>query len=121
MESPTLQLDFTVFDKLILLKVKYRTRAAEQYRHWPMFLASPDFLDNRQSFHRFSIDNCREFVSASDELLTSVIDNGLVTLIKQGFGVRPPLERQDREPVSRLKDFSSLNHQRLRQVIQDVL
>ena len=58
---------------------QYRTRAAEQYRHWSMFLASPDFSDNRQSFHRFSIDNCQEFASASNELLTSVIDEGLVT------------------------------------------
>ena len=99
---------------------QYPTQAADQYRHWPMLLASPDFSENCQSFRWCLIDNCREFVSTSNELLTSVIDERLVTLIKRGFGVKSPLERQDRAPVSRLKDFSSLNHQRQRQVIQDV-
>ena len=94
---------------------------AEPYRHWPMLLASPDFSDNYQSFRQCLIDNCREFVSASDELLTSVIDEGLVTLIKRGCGVRPPLERQDHELMSRLKDSSSRDYQRMRQVIQNVL
>ena len=84
-------------------------------------MISPDFSDDYQRFRQCLIDSCQEFVSASEEQLKSIIDYGLVTLIKRGFGVRPPLERQDREPVSRLKDFSSLNHQRLRQVIQDVL
>ena len=100
---------------------QYRTQAAERHLHWPMILASPDFSDNCQSFRWCLIDNCREFVSASDELLTSVIDEGLVTLIQRGYGVRPPLERQDHELMSRLKDSSSRDHQRMRQVIQNVL
>ena len=94
---------------------------AEPYRHWPMLLASPDFSDNYQSFRQCLIDNCREFVSANDELLASIIDDGLVTLIGRGFGVKPPLERQDRELMSRFKDSSSLDYQRMRQVIQSVL
>ena len=93
-----------------------RESRADPYHHWPMLLASPDFSDIYQSFRQCLIDNCREFVSASDELLTSVIDKGLVTLIQRGYGVRPPLEGQDHELMSRLKDSSSCDHQRMRQV-----
>ena len=99
---------------------QHPTQAADQYRHWPMLLASPDFSDNCQSFRQCLIDSCREFVSASDELLTSVIDEGLVTLIQRGCGVRPPLESQEHELISQLKDSSSRDHKRMRQVIQNV-
>ena len=94
-----------------------RTAAAEPYRHWPKLLISPDFSDDYQRFRQCLIDSCQEFVSVSEEQLKSIIDYGLVTLIKRGFGVRPPLERQDSELMFRLKDSSSIDHQRMRQVI----
>ena len=99
---------------------QHRAQAAAQYLHWPMLLASPDFSENCQSFRQCLIDNCREFVSTSNELLTSVIDEGLVALIQRGCGVRPPLESQEHELMSRLKDSSSRDHKRMRQVIQNV-
>ena len=52
-----------------------------------------------------------------DEELKSMIDQGLVTLIKRGFGVRPPLEREEREVQSRINDSGNLDNQRTRQVI----
>ena len=94
-----------------------RTATAEPYRHWPWLLVSPDFSDNYQSFRRCLTDSCRAFVSVSEEKLKSIIDYGLITLIKRGFGVKSPLEREDKELLIRLKDSSSIDHQRMRQVI----
>ena len=82
-----------------------------------MHFASPDFSKNCQNFRRCLIDSCREFVSVNDEQLKSIIDHGLVTLIKLGCGVTPHLERPDSELMSQLKDSSSIDHQRMRQVI----
>ena len=89
----------------------------EPYCSRPKLLASPDFPENCQNFRQCLIDSCREFVSVNEEKLKSIIDYGLITLIKRGCGVRPPLEREERKVVSRINDSGSLDHQRMRQVI----
>lgn len=87
------------------------------YHHWPMLLASPDFSDIYRSFRQCLINNCQEFVSVNEEELISIIDHGLIALIKRGFGIRPPVEKQDEEILIQFKDSSSINHRRMRQAI----
>jgi len=87
------------------------------YLDWPMIIASPDFSNYYQSFRRCLIDNCRDFVSVDDEQLGEIIDRGLLALIKRGCGVLPPLERQDKELLARLKNSSSIDHQRMCQIL----
>ena len=87
------------------------------YHHWPMIIASPDFSNDYQSFRQCLIDNCRDFVSMDDEQLGEIIDRGLLALIKRGCGVLPPLERQDKELLARLKNSSSIDHQRMCQIL----
>ena len=60
------------------------------------------------------INGFREFSLVDDKELKSMIDQGLVTLIKRGFGVRPPEEREEREVQSRINDSGSLDNQRMR-------
>ena len=87
------------------------------YQHWPMLLASPDFSNICQSFRQCLINNCQEFVSVSEEELISIIDHGLIALIRRGFGIRPPVEKRDEEILIQFKDFNSISHRRMRQVI----
>ena len=95
-----------------------REARANPYRSWPMLLISPDFSDTYHSFRQCLIDNCREFVSIDDEELKLIIDRGLVALVKRGFGVGlPPLEIQDSELLSRLKDSNSIDYQRMLQTL----
>jgi len=74
-------------------------------------------LEHCQNFRQCLIDGFREFSLVDDEELKSMIGQGLVTLIKWGFGVIPPLEREEREVQSRINDSGSLDNQRMRQVI----
>ena len=94
-----------------------RESKVDPYQHWPMLLVSPDFSDIYQSFRQCIIDNCREFVSIDDEELKLIIDHGLVALVKRGFNVGPPLEIQDSELLSRLKDSNSVDYQRILQTL----
>ena len=94
-----------------------RESKVDPYQHWPMFLVSPDFSDIYQSFRQCLIDNCREFVSIDDEELKLIIDHGLVALVKRGFNVGPPLEIQDSELLSRLKDSNSIDYQKMLQTL----
>ena len=94
-----------------------RSAKTGPYRSWPRLLASPDFSEHCQNFRRCLINGFREFSLVDDKELKSMIDQGLVTLIKRGFGVRPPEEREEREVQSRINDSGSLDNQRMRQVI----
>ena len=89
----------------------------DPYAHWPMIIASPDFSNDYQNFRQCLINNCRDFLSVDDERLGEVIDHGLLALINRGFGVRPPLERGDKELLAQLKNPSSIDHQRMLQIV----
>ena len=91
--------------------------ANHEYDHWPMIIASPDFSNYYQNFRRCLIDTCRDFVSIDDKKLGEIIDHGLLALIKRGCGVRPPLERLDKELLARIKNSSSIDHQRMCQIL----
>ena len=56
-------------------------------------------------------------MSVNEEELISIIDHGLIALLRRGFGVRPPVEKQDRDLLIRLKDSNSIDHQRMRQAM----
>jgi len=89
---------------------------ADPYRLWPMLLVSPDFSDSYQRFRQCLIDNCQEFVFVDDKELKSIIDRGLVALVKRGFNP-PPFEIQDDELMSRLKDSNSIDHEKVLQTL----
>ena len=94
---------------------------ASPYSHFPMILASPDFSKSYQDFRKCLIDSCQNFVCIDNEQLGTILDHGLLSLLKRGFAGGTPPEHQDLEVMKQLQETGSVEQRKIRQVVSLII